>query len=181
MPDDKLTIHIDWEQQRENPEQVQVRYRSTDVSGVAAFSADSIGKTKQESKVVTRGDKETTELVDVPLTEKEQGLADAQTQLHSDIAPLVDALKAVEMPVPTFKGKPVGEAPKLYRVLVDETTVKAVVGGQIVDVPEFKVVALWGDPGNPIRHELSGGGDLAEILEMAVTTARELAETHIGG
>jgi hypothetical protein len=173
MPDDKLTIHIDWEQQKSNPEQVQVRYQSTDINGVAAFSADIIGKTKQEPR--------DGKMVDVPLSEKEKGLADAQTQLYSDIAPLVDALKAVEMPVPTFRGKPVGEAPKLYRVLVDETTVKAVVKGQIVDVPEFKVVALWGDPGSPIRHELSGGGDLAEILEMAVTTARELAETHIGG
>lgn len=180
MPDDKLTIHIDWEQQNANPEQVQVRYRSADVSGVAAFSADSIGKKRQEPKVVTRDGKDVTELVDVPLTAKEQSLADAQGQLNVDIAPLVDALKAVELPRPTYKGKPVGEAPKLYRVLVDETTVKGVVNGELVDMPKFKVVALWGDPGNPIRHELSGGGDLAEILEMAVTTARELAEAHIG-
>jgi hypothetical protein len=181
MPDDeKLTITIDWEKQGNNPEQVHVGYRSAAVKGVAAFSGDSIGARKQERKIVIRGDKEVTELVDVEPTAKERGLADAQTRVVVDIAPLVEALQEVEMPVPTFRGKPVGEAPKLYRVIVTESVTKAVKDGQIVDASRYDVVALWGDPGNPIRHELSGGGDLEEIVEMAAVTARELAETHIG-
>jgi hypothetical protein len=169
MPNDEdITVRIDWEKQGAGTEELRVFWMAGAASGQIAFEP---GRERQRRRGGNGEEIEPTEV-----EARRAGRREALTK--GNLKALLDLARPVRLPAPTFRGRPTGERPRLFRMAITEAKAKTIQGEEIAEETVYSLEMLFGDPGAPVRQVITGSHVQAHLAAL-VQEAHELVEAEL--